>query len=357
MKTIIYNVKDFERPYLLYANKMKHELTLSGSPLTPDTIFLAKGHKAAVVSSGDNVSEIVLRQLKEIGIKYIAIRASGFDNIDIISANNTGIKCANIPEFSPHAVAEHSVALMLALNRKIALVDKQVHQNNFTIENVVGFNLNGKTVGIIGTGKIGSVVAKILHGFGCNLLGYDIVKNNELIRKYKLRYAGLKTLCSSSDIITLHIPLNSDTKYLINKDVLGAMKPGVMLINTARGAIIDTKQVIEALEKGKLAYLGMDVYEKENNVFLHDLSEKGIKDPVLKKLMNHPNVIITPHQAFATKESLSNIADTIFHNLDCWANNTNCKNEITSSDGRGTVFVPSPFRLKTVKIKLPHQKI
>lgn len=307
---------------------MNHELTYAEEALSTATASLAQTHEAVVVFAGDDVSRSVVEKLHKAGVKYIAIRAVGYDNVDIKKANDLGIKVANVPEYSPYAIAEHAVSLMLALNRKLILADRQVHQHNFAVGNLVGFDLHQKKVGIIGTGRIGSVVAKILHGFGCQLSGYDIQQNKELVRKYNLKYVDLKTLCGSSDIITLHTPLNTATKYLINKELLDTMKPGVMLINTARGAVINTEHVIEALENGKIGYLGLDVYEKEKGIFFYDYSKNQITDEMLKKLMCYPNVIITPHQAFATNEALSNIADTTFYNIDCWALNKKSNNEL-----------------------------
>lgn len=353
MKTIIYSIKDFERSYLLKANKMNHELTLFEKPLISDTAALANGHEAVIVFTGDDVSTTVVEKLHDAGVKYIAIRAVGYDNVDIKTAKDLGIKCANVPEYSPYAIAEHSVALMLALNRKIVLANKQVHRYNFTVGNLVGFDLYQKTIGIVGTGRIGSVAAKILHGFGCNLLGYDIEEKQELKEKYNLKYVNLKTLCSSSDIITLNTPLNTTTKYMINKEMLDVMKTGVMLINTARGAVINTEHVIHSLDNGKIGYLGLDVYEREKGVFFYDLSKNKVKDDVLKKLMSYPNVIITPHQAFATNEALSNIADTTFYNLDCWSNNNASENELTNKGEENTDYIPTPFRLKVVKLNMP----
>ena len=244
-------------------------------------------------------------------------------------ANEKGIKVANVPEYSPYAIAEHAVGLMLALNRKLMLADRQVHQYNFTVGNLVGFDLNKKTVGIVGTGRTGSVVAKILHGFGCPLLGYDIVKNEEIVKKYGVKYVDLKTLCQTSDIITLHTPLCAATKYLISAEMLAVMKPTVMLINTARGGIINTDDVLAALAHGKIGYLGLDVYEKEKGIFFYDWSKEKITDEVLKKLLTYPNVIVTPHQAFATQEALSNIADITFYNIDCWAKNESSTHELS----------------------------
>jgi D-lactate dehydrogenase len=351
MKIIIYSTKDYERSYLQMANKMNHELTCAEEALNLKTAALAKGHEAAVVFTGDDVSISVVDALHKSGVKYIAIRAVGYDNIDIKRANELGIKVANVPEYSPYAIAEHAVALMLALNRKLILADKQVHHHNFTVDNLVGYDIHQKTVGIIGTGRIGKVMASILHGFGCKLLGYDIEENKEIAEKYNLEYVDLKTLCRSSDIITLHTPLNTATKYLINKDMLDEMKPGVMLINTARGAVINTEYVIEALENGKIGYLGIDVYEKEKGIFFYDYSKNKISDEMLKKLMSYPNVIITPHQGFATNEALSNIAVTTFYNISCWANSKITENELTCKEENNKDHVPSPWgKLKTKKI-------
>ena len=328
MKVIVYSIKDFERSYLIQANKMNHELTYTEEALNAGTTGLAQTHEAVVVFTGDDVSAEVVQNLPKAGVKYIAVRAVGYDNVDIKKANALGIKVANVPEYSPYAIAEHAVAMMLALNRKLILADQQVSRHNFTVGNLVGFDLHQKTVGIIGTGRTGSVLAKILHGFGCRLLGYDIQENKELIEKYDLQYVDLKTLCRSSDIISIHTPLNTDTKYLINREMLDEMKAGVMLINTARGGVINTDHVLEALESGKIGYLGLDVYEREKGVFFYDHSKEKIKDEVLIKLMRYPNVMITPHQAFATKEALSNIADTSFYNIDCWALDKRSDNEL-----------------------------
>lgn len=329
MKTIIYSIKDFERSYLLQVNKMNHELTLQEEALNERTADLAKGHEAVSIFTGDDASTAVIEKLHIAGIRYITVRAVGYDNVDIKRAEELGIAVANVPEYSPYSVAEHSIGLMLALNRKINLAHNQVHHHDFTVGKLVGFDLHGKTVGIIGTGKIGSAAASILHGFGCNLLGYDIVERKELTEKYKLRYVDLTTLWHSSDIITLYTPLNKATKYLINNETIGEMKQGVMLINAARGAVMNTQHVIEALESGKIGYLGTDVYEKEKGIFFYDYSKNRIQDEMLEKLLSFPNVIVTPHQAFATQEALLNIADTTFYNLDCWAQSKITENELT----------------------------
>ena len=353
MKIIIYSRKDFERNYLLKANRLNHELTCVDDALNLKTAALAKDHDAAVVFTGDDVSTTVIDKLHEAGVKYIAIRAVGYDNIDIKRANELGIKVANVPEYSPYAIAEHAVALMLALSRKLILANIQVHHHNFTVGNIVGFDLHKKTVGIIGTGRIGGVTAGILHGFGCRLLGYDIKENKDLSKKYGLQYVHLKTLCRESEIISIHTPLNTATKYLINKELIEEMKQGVMLINTARGAIMNTQHVIEALESGKLGYLGTDVYENEKGIFFYDYSKNRTQDKMLKKLLSFPNVIVTPHQAFATKEALSNIADTTFYNLDCWSQYKHTENELTDI-GISDDYVPVPWVKMKVK-KITHK--
>ncbi len=329
MKVIIYSIKNFEQSYLQKANKMGHELTYTDEPLNVNTAELAKTYEAVMIFTGDDASTSVIEKLHTNGIKYIAVRAVGYDNVDIKKANELDIKIANVPEYSPYAIAEHAVGLMLALNRKLITADAQVHHNNFTVGKLIGFDLHKKTVGIIGTGRTGSVVAKILNGFGCKLLGYDIKQNKELSEKFGLEYVDLKTLCSSADIITLHAPLNPSTQYLINKKILNEMKPGVMLINTARGAVINTQDVIEAIESGRIGYLGLDVYEKEKGVFFYDHSKEKLSDNMLKTLLSYPNVIITPHQAFATNEALTNIADTTFYNIDCWSQNKRSNNELS----------------------------
>ena len=329
MKIIIYSAKDFEQSYLQKANKMNHEITFVETALNASTAHLAQGQEVVVVFAGDDAPATVIEKLHDVGVQFIAIRAVGHDNVDIKKANEKGIKVANVPEYSPYAIAEHAVGLMLALNRKLMLADRQVHQYNFTVGNLVGFDLNKKTVGIVGTGRTGSVVAKILHGFGCPLLGYDIVKNEEIVKKYGVKYVDLKTLCQTSDIITLHTPLCAATKYLISAEMLAVMKPTVMLINTARGGIINTDDVLAALAHGKIGYLGLDVYEKEKGIFFYDWSKEKITDEVLKKLLTYPNVIVTPHQAFATQEALSNIADITFYNIDCWAKNESSTHELS----------------------------
>lgn len=329
MKTLFYSVKDFEQPYLETFNYRNEEIVLTKDSLALQTADKAKGFDIVSIFTGDDASSSVLEALHKRGVKFIATRAAGYDNIDIKKAAELGIAVANVPEYSPYAIAEHAVALILALNRKIITADRQVHQQNFTTGNLLGFDLNRKTVGIIGLGKIGSVFAKIMHGFGCRLLGYDIRENKELTQKYGLEYVDLPALCREANVISIHTCLTPTTRYMINKKLIGLMQRGVMLINTSRGGCINTQDVIDGLENGHIGYFGADVYENEKGVFFYDHSGKEIKDTMLKKLLALPNVLMTPHQAFATQEALSNIAETTFHTIDCWKNNQRSANELT----------------------------
>ena len=330
MKILFYSTKDFEQPYIDAANGKKEEVTYINEVLSLETTDKAKGFDTICIFTGDDASSNVLEALYKNGVKFIVIRAAGYDNVDIKKAMELGIVIANVPEYSPYAIAEHAVALILALNRKIATVDKQMHNQIFTTGNLVGFDLNGKTVGIIGVGKIGAVFAKIMHGFGCHLLGYDNKENKELQEKYGLEYVDLPALCRGANIISIHTGLTPQTNYLLSKKLIDLMQPGTMLINTSRGACVNTADVIEGLENGHIGYYGADVYENERGVFFYDHSGKELKDEILKKLLIKPNVLITPHQAFATQEALANIAVTTFYNVDCWKKNQRSKNELTT---------------------------
>lgn len=309
----------------------KPDITFDFTPklLCTSTAALAKGFEAISIFSGDDCSAEVVTQLKNAGVKFIVVRATGYDNVDIPACNEAHIQVANVPEYSPNAIAEHAVAMMLAMDRQLIRASQQVAGQNFTLDNLVGFDLNRKKVGIIGAGRIGRTVAKIMHGFGCTLMAYDVKRDQSLEHKYNVFYTGLNTLCSMCDIITIHLPLNEQTRHLINKKNIRNMKKGVMLINTARGAVINTQDVIDALQEGHIGYFGMDVYEFEKGIFCNDLSNKRIDDPMLMKLKKFPNVLITPHQGFATHEALTKIAETTFKNLMAYKNHSSIENEIT----------------------------
>lgn len=328
MKVVFFSAREYEKPFLEAANAARHELYWSAEALSPRHCGDLAGFDAVSVFTSDELNKSVLMALKENGTRFIAVRATGYDNVDMTAAAELGIRVANVPSYSPHAIAEHAVALMLALDRKLILADRQAHRHDFTINNLVGFNLHGKTVGLVGTGQIGRVVAAILHGFGCRILAYDVNRSAELEEQFGVVYTDLETLAGNADIISLHLPLSSQTRYMINASLINKMKKGAMLINTARGGVVNTADIIKGLESGQIGYYGMDVYEKEKGIFFNDLSGSGLEDKELDQLMNFPNVLLTPHQAFATREALQNIAAITMSNLDSWAESRICQNEL-----------------------------
>lgn len=275
MKTLFFSTKNFEKPYLDKSGKDFHDLNFITEALTEETASKAAGYEAVSIFAGDDASAAVLNKLKEAGVGYIAIRAAGYDNTNIAEANKLNIRVANVPAYSPYAIAEHAVALILALNRKITLAKEQVSDYNFTTGNLVGFDLHRKTVGVIGTGTIGSIFAGIMHGFGCKLIGYDIVENPSLVKNYQLEYHTLETLCRESDIISIHTCLNESTHHMIKQKTISLMKPSVMIINTSRGGCVNTTDVIDAIENKKISFFGTDVYEKERGVFSMITVEKN----------------------------------------------------------------------------------
>lgn len=318
MKIANFSTKGFEKEYLLAANAGNHKLVLIESALSIQTIPLAVGCQCVSLFVNDDGSAEVLKKLKEIDVKYLVLRSAGFNHVDLKAAKQLHLQVANVPEYSPHAVAEHAVALMLALNRKLIKANNRIKDLNFSLDGLTGFDMNGKTVGIIGLGKIGKVVAKILHGFGCKLMGFDKIVDQELIDKYDMEYDTIEILCRQADILTLHIPLTQHTKYLINEKAISLMKPGVMLINTSRGGLVHTKAVINALKSGKIKYLGLDVYEEEKGLFFESHAEDFLQDDIISRLMTFRNVLITSHQAFLTDTALQNIFETTLYNIDCW---------------------------------------
>jgi len=329
MKTLVYSSKDFEIPYLENANNRKHQLTFIREALSSKTAEKAIGYDAISIFSADEACFITIEKLKDFGVKFIVLRSVGHDNINLRAASRLNIKVANVPAYSPYAIAEHAVALLLALNRKLIESNRRAHDYNFNLNNLVGFDLNNKTVGIIGTGRIGAVMSKIMHGFGCKLLGYDLKEDSTLIDRYHMSYTTLKELCEQADIISLHVPLNSETHQLINEDLIFEMKNGVIIINTARGSVLNTEHVIKGLKSRKIGALGIDVYENEQGVFFKDRSQEIPNDDILIKLNAFPNVLITGHHAFLTEEALTNIAETTIYNLDCWDSGKETENELT----------------------------
>lgn len=326
MKTAVYSSHGFEKSYLLNANNSKHELIFLDTQLNLQTVSLAEGCEAVALFVSDDASAPVLEKMIQLGVKFIVLRSAGFNNVNISRATELGIKVARVPDYSPYAVAEHTVALMLALNRKLIRANNRIMEHNFSLDGLVGFDMNGRTVGIIGTGKIGCVVAKIINGLGSRILANDKIENDELKNKYDAVYTDCETLCRESDIITLHVPLTPETKYLIDSNCISKMKKGVMLINTGRGGLINTKEVIEALKTGQIGYLGLDVYEEESGLFFEDHSENILQDDLIARLMTFKNVLITSHQGFLTDTALKDIAETTVENLNCFEQGKNCKN-------------------------------
>lgn len=330
MKVTVFSARNFEIPYLEKANANKHEVKLLSAYLNEDTATLAAGADCVAIFSSDLANKTVLEKLSEVGVKYLALRSAGYNHVDLKEAERLGIKVANVPRYSPYAIAEHTVGLMLALNRKLIRANSRIKELNFSLDGLTGFDMNGKTVGIVGLGNIGKVLAKILNGFGCKLLGFDLEVDEELIEKYGLQYVTIDELCRQADIISLQVPLNEDTHYLINQERLAMMKDGVMLINTSRGGLVDTKAVISAMKSGKIGALGLDVYEEEKGLFFEDHSENILQDDVIARLLTFRNALITSHQAFLTTNALENIAGTTFENIDCWDKGLKCENELYS---------------------------
>jgi len=315
MKAIFYSTKAIEKGLMLHANQNKHDLIFTTRTLSTETTAYAKDNEAVVVFTNDDVTEPVIHKLASLGIKYIATRSVGIDHIDRLAAEKYEIKIANIPAYSPQAIAEHTIALGLALSRHLVQASHQCSDFNFSLNKLTGFNFYGKTVGLIGLGHVGKAAIPIFKGLGCKILGYDILPQQNLD---DINEVDLDTLYKTSDIISLHIPLTEQTKYLINRTSIEKMKKGIMILNTARGGLIKTIDALEALKNGQIGYLGLDVYENEKGLFFEDHETDQVTDPLLSELMKMPNVLITPHQAFLTNEALEEIALETIKTLDDW---------------------------------------
>lgn len=313
MKLAIFNTKSYDRIYFNRYNT-SHVLKFYETGLSSESVELAAGYEGVCVFVNDQLDAAVIEQLAAKNVKIIALRCAGFNNVDLKAAQSKGITVVRVPAYSPHAVAEHAVALIMTLNRKTHKAYNRVREGNFSLERLTGFDIFGKTVGVIGTGKIGEAFAKIMKGFGCRVLAYDVQPHPEL-EALGVEFITLNDLFAASDIVSLHCPLTPQTNRLINSDTLKLMKPNAMLINTSRGGLIDTKAVIDSLKSGHLGYLGIDVYEQEADLFFNDFSESIIQDDVLMRLMSFSNVLITAHQGFFTEEALTQIAQTTFQNL------------------------------------------
>ncbi|MFY7697885.1 MAG: 2-hydroxyacid dehydrogenase [Legionella sp.] len=315
MKIAFFSTKSFEVSFIQNANlAYNHELVFFETVLHEKTAKLAAGFIAVSCFVTDNLKASVLSILAQHGTQLIALRSAGFNHVDLDAAKKLGLTVVRVPDYSPYAVAEFAVGLILTLNRKFHQAYHLVKEHNFLLTHLLGFDLHGKSIGIIGTGKIGCVFAKIMHGFGCTLIAFDQKQNPECLA-LGVRYTSLDELCKEADIISLHCPLTQDTYHIINEITLKHMKKGVMLINTSRGGLIDTTAIIQALKNNTIGYLGIDVYEEEEQLFFQDLSEVIIQDDIFTRLQSFPNVIITGHQAFLTKEALTNIASVTLQNI------------------------------------------
>jgi D-lactate dehydrogenase len=318
MRVAVFSTRPYDRTFLAQANaRRRHELLFLEARLDAGTAAAADGAQAVCAFVNDRLDAAALDRLHQAGVRMVALRCAGFNNVDLAHAAQLGIGVGRVPEYSPHAVAEHTVALVLTLNRKIHRAHARVREGNFALDGLLGFDLHGRTVGVVGTGKIGECFLRIMAGFGCTLLAHDPVAN-PACQALGVRYVPLDELLRESDVVSLHCPLTPKTHHLIDGAALARMKRGAMLVNTSRGAVVDTRAVIGALKSGALGSLGIDVYEEEADLFFRDLSAEVIRDDVFARLLTFPNVVVTGHQGFFTGDALAAIAATTLANLDAF---------------------------------------
>jgi D-lactate dehydrogenase len=328
MKVACFSAQQYERPFFeSTAAGGRHSLSWFAPRLDAATALLARGHEAVCAFVNDRLDVAALEGLSREGVKHVALRCAGFNQVDLEAAERLGIRVVRVPAYSPHAVAEHTLALILDLNRKIHRAFARVREGNFSLDGMLGFDLHGRTAGIIGTGTIGMRVAAILSGL--RVLAFDPVPNPEA-SAMGIAYVPLDRLLGEADIVTLHCPLTPETLHLIDGAAVAKMKRGVMLINTSRGKVVDTHAVIEGLKQGRIGYLGLDVYEEEGDLFFRDLSDTVIQDDAFSRLLTFPNVVITGHQAFFTRDAMAAIARTTLQNLDCLESGDPCPNQVFS---------------------------
>lgn len=327
-KVAVFDAKPYDKETFNKANKLYgFELSFYKEHLDRTNVVLAGGADAVCIFVNANVDAYVIDKLCEMGVKFIALRCAGFNNVDIAHAAGK-IKVARVPDYSPHAIAEHTLALMLCLNRKVHRAFNRTRDWNFSLNGFMGFDMYGKTVGVIGTGKIGKTVISVLKGLGMNILAYDLYPDKNFAEKHDITYTSLDEIYANSDVITLHCPLTKETEYLICEESIAKMKNGVMIINTGRGKLIHTKHLIDGLINQKIGYAGLDVYEEEGAYFYEDCSDSVLTDDVLARLLSFNNVIVTSHQAFFTQEAMGNIADTTFENISDFFAGKEVKNEV-----------------------------
>jgi D-lactate dehydrogenase len=328
MRIAVFSTKSYDQEYFeKYTKDTNYRFSFFETALNSDTANLTIGFDVVCVFVNDTIDKNTIEILSKNGIKLIALRCAGYNNVDIEAAKINTIKVVRVPAYSPEAVAEHAVALILTLNRKTHKAYNRVREGNFSLKNLIGFNVHGKTIGVIGTGQIGKTFCKIMKGFGCKIIAFDISKSEELIDS-GVTYLPLNEVFKQSDILSLHCPLNSNTKHIVNEQSIALMKDGVMIINTSRGALINTVDVIKGLSNKKIGYLGIDVYEQEENLFFEDFSERIIPDDLLLRLNSFPNVLITSHQAFFTKEAMDEITTTTLENINAFEKHLDLLNEV-----------------------------
>ena len=330
MRVAFFSAKGFDRASFEPVNKrFGHELVFLEAHLNAQTAALAGGCGAVCAFVNDHLDAATLETLAQIGVRLIALRSAGFNNVDLLRAEQLGLVVARVPAYSPYAVAEHAAALILALDRKLTRAYSRVRDGNFALDGLCGFDVHGRTVGIIGTGRIGAIFARIMNGFGCRLLAFDRQQNSDCLA-LGAEYVELPRLFAESDIISLHAPLTPETRHIIDKGAIHRMKRGVMIINTGRGGLVDTQAVIDGLKSGHIGFLGLDVYEEEEELFFEDRSGQIIQDDVFTRLLSFPNVIVTAHQAFFTEEALHNIAETTLLNVTAFETGTGALHAVRS---------------------------
>ncbi|QBR01269.1 2-hydroxyacid dehydrogenase [Paraburkholderia pallida] len=330
MDIVVFSAKPYDRQFLDAANADHgHRIRYLDDPLNTDTAGLAAGHRGVCIFVNDEANEAVLDVLARGGTQLIALRCTGYNNVDLKAAAARGIKVVRVVDYSPNSVAEHAVALLMAINRKVHRAYNRTRDFNFALDGLMGFDLCGKTVAVIGTGKIGRVFARIMAGFGCNVIGYDAYPSAEF-EALGGRYAPVEEVGANADIVSLHCPLTPQTYHIIGTDMLARAKRGALLINTSRGGLVDTEAAIEALKSGQLGGLAIDVYEQEADVFFRDLSGTIVNDDVLQRLMTFPNVIVTGHQAFLTREAVSTICETTLRSITEFETGQALTNEISA---------------------------
>jgi D-lactate dehydrogenase len=331
MEIAVFSAKRYDREYLEAANATEgHRLQYFDVPLDGETVGLAAGHGAVCIFVNDDANASVLEALERGGTRLVALRCTGFNNVDLKAAEHFGMKVVRVVDYSPNSVAEHAVALLMAINRKIHRAYNRTRDSNFALDGLMGFDLCGKTVAVIGTGKIGRVFARIMVGFGCNVIGYDTVPSSEF-DALGARYALPGEIGECADIISLHCPLTPETYHIIDAGTLARAKRGALLINTSRGGLVDTEAAIEALKSGQLGGLAIDVYEQEADFFFRDLSSTVITDDVLQRLVSFPNVLVTGHQAFFTREAVTTICQTTLRSVTEFETGKPLSNQIKAS--------------------------